>query len=105
MALSDPKKRDFIKQLLILMENKSDELITGGYTPETRLRELKDQSKDVEDTEANQHAAMAAAKDATSLARQALVIAYKNASNTVELITGILGKENSLVKEIRKMRK
>ncbi|WP_423127013.1 hypothetical protein [Gaoshiqia sp. Z1-71] len=38
-------------------------------------------------------------------ARRTLNLAYSHASNAVELITGLLGKNHNLVKEIRKMRK
>ena len=48
---------------------------------------------------------MAAAKDATKLAIDTLKEAYDNGSATVDLITGLLGKKNNLVLEIKKLRK
>ncbi len=104
-TLSDARKRDFIIQLLLVMENKASELTAVGYDPATKIAGLKLKSDTAEADEVKQQEAMAAAKDATKLAQNSLNEAYKEASATVELMTGLLGKDNNLIQEIRKMRK
>ena len=46
-----------------------------------------------------------AAKNATKLAQETLDAAYTDGSATVDLITGLLGKNDNLVLEIKKLRK
>lgn len=105
MALTESKKRDFISQLVALVETKTEDFIAVGYAPENRIAQLKDDSKMAEEAEGKQMGAMAAAKDATALSKETLDTAYRNASDMVELVTGLFGKNHSLVLEIRKMRK
>lgn len=105
MALNESKRRDFVSQLIILIESKSQEFTDAGYDPANKLSELKYQSQAAEVLEVKQQEAKASAKDITAAAQESLDTAYRNASDTVELITGLLGKKHNLVKEIKKMRK
>ncbi len=103
--LSDPRKRDFIDQVLLAMENQTVVLTDAGFDPTTKIAGLKLKADDADNAEVKQQESMASAKHATQLAQDSLSAAYAEASATVELITGLLGKDHNLVKEIRKMRK
>ena len=103
--LSEARKRDFINQLLLAMENKTVLLTDSGFDPTNKIAGLKLKSEAADAAEVKQQEAMASAKDATKLAQDSLEAAYAEASATVELLTGLLGKDHNLVLEIRKMRK
>ena len=104
-TMSEARKRDFVIQLILTLENQSEELSEAGYDPAKKLADLKQKSETAKEKEAKQQEAMAASKDATLEAQSSLADAYKEASATVDLLSGILGKDHNLVKEIRKMRK
>ena len=104
-SLNDSNKRDFLSQLILLMESKADEFMQAGYDPTNKIDELKKLSDEAQGDEAKQQQALALAKDATKKAQTSLKTAYKEASNAVDLIAGLLGKDHNLVKEIKKMRK
>ncbi len=104
-SLSEARKRDFINQLLLAMENQTVVLTDAGFDPTTKIAGLKLKSDDADNAEVKQQESMATSKDATQLAQNSLNAAYAEASATVELMTGLLGKNHNLIKEIRKMRK
>ncbi len=104
-TLSESRKRDFISQLILLMESKADEFTQAGYDPTNKIEELKGLSDEAQADEAEQQQIQALAKDATQKAQTSLKTAYKEASNMVDLIAGLLGKDHNLVAEIRQMRK
>ena len=104
-SLNESKKRDFISQLIIMIEKKAQLLIDEGFDPKAKIADLKSDQKLAAKAEADQKDALAAAKDATKKANDMLDAAYKNGSATVDLITGLLGKDNNLVLEIKKLRK
>ncbi len=104
-SLNESKKRDFVNQLIVLIEQNAQLLTDAGFDPAAKVAQLKQQAQEADAAEAKQQEAKAAAKDATNLANQTLNVAYKDASATVDLITGLLGKSNNLVLEIKKMRK
>jgi hypothetical protein len=58
-----------------------------------------------DEAEGKQVEAMAAAKDATQVATNTLNVAYIDGSSTVDLIAGLLGKNDNLLLEIKKLRK
>jgi len=105
MALTESKKRDFVKQLIVLIDKKSSVLTETGFDPQNLITALKNEADLADQAEGKQREAQAAAKDATALAQDALDKAYRHASDSVELLTGLLGKNNALIEEIRKMRK
>lgn len=47
----------------------------------------------------------AKAQEVTAQAKQTLADAYKDASDCADLISGLLGKDNELVRKMRKFRK
>lgn len=104
-SLNESKKRDFIAMLIVIMEQNAELLAEKGYNPTNIIAQLKEELTITDQKEAQQKAAMAAAKNATREATEALDITYKHASATVDLISGLLGKDDNLLKEIKKLRK
>ena len=103
--LTEAKKRDFVTQLIVIMEQNAELLIDKGYNPENKITELKQELSAADDAEGKQAEAMAAAKDATKLSQNTLDIAYVDGSAAVDLISGLLGKKDNLLLEIKKLRK
>ena len=103
--MSEGKKRDFVSQMITLLEQNAQLLTDKGYNPENKINELKTELSATDEAEARQTEAMAAAKDATKLSQDTLDIAYRNGSATVDLLSGLLGKDDNLLREIKKMRK
>jgi hypothetical protein len=104
-GITESKKRDFITQLIAIIADNSQLLTDKGFDPASKITVLKDQEELVEGSEAAEKKAYAAAKDATAASNTALDVAYKHASDTVDLMAGLLGKKNNLVLEIKKLRK
>lgn len=104
-SLTESKKRDFITQLIVIIEQNAPLLTNKGFDPTGKLSQLKAEKISVDLTEAGQREAMAAAKTATQLALDTLDAAYTDASATVDLVSGLLGKNDNLLIEIRKLRK
>ncbi|WP_297090035.1 hypothetical protein [uncultured Draconibacterium sp.] len=104
-TLSESKKRDFVSQMITLLEQNAQQFSDKGYNPENKIEELRTQLSDADDAEAKQTEAKAAAKDATKQAQKTLDVAYRNGSATVDLISGLLGKDDNLLLEIKKLRK
>lgn len=105
MSLNESKKRDFVTQLVVIMEQNGKLLSDKGYDPAGKIKQLKEEITAVEKAEGRQREAAAAAKDATQQAQETLSIAYTDASATVDLISGLLGKNDNLLLEIKKLRK
>lgn len=103
--LNDSKKRDFVTQLIVIIKQNTQLLIDKGLDPDSKVVELEAEIKTADEAEGKQTESKVAAKNATALAKQTLKTAYTKSSSTVELISGALGKNHNLVKEIRKLRK
>lgn len=97
-------KRDFVTQMIELLQDEKENLSTKGYSAEAKISELTKSKKACDMAELEQQKIMAAAKDATKLANDALDTAYRQASDTVDLVSGLLGKDNEMVKKLRKLR-
>lgn len=104
MSLSDAEKRDFVTQMIDLLQQSNEVLTEKGFDPSSRIETLTSLSRQAETAEASQQQAMADAKKATMVAQENLNAAYKEASASVELVTGLLGKEHELVSQLRKIR-
>ncbi len=102
---SEAKQRDFVSQLTVILQQNSQALTDKGFDPAAKITELTQELTAADEAEGRQREAMAAAKDATQVTKDALAAAYTDASATVDLITGLLGKKNNLVLEIKKLRK
>jgi len=105
MSLNEARKRDFVSQLIVILEQNSPALSDQGYDPTSKITQLQTKLTAADEAEGKQHEAMAAAKDATKRANETLNDAYTDGSATVDLISGLLGKNNNLVLEIKKLRK
>jgi hypothetical protein len=104
-SLNESKKRDFVTQLIVIMEQNSQLLADKGFDPTAKIATLKEQMAVADAAEGKQAEAMAAAKNATKVANDTLDTAYINGSATVDLISGLLGKKDNLLIEIKKLRK
>lgn len=104
-GLNESKRRDFVSQLIVVLEQNAAILVAKGYDPATKITDLKSELTTADDAQGKQLEAAAKAKDATKLANQTLDVAYADGSDTVELIAGLLGKKDNLVIELRKLRK
>ena len=102
--MTESKKRDFVSQLIVILEQNTQLLTDKGFDPTAKITQLKTELTAADDAEGKQREAMAAAKDATKLANETLDVAYTDGSATVDLVTGLLGKKDNLVIEIKKIR-
>ena len=105
MSLKESEKRDFITQLIVIMEQNGELLAGKGYDPINKITQLKEELAITDQAEAQQSLAKATAKNATKAATNALNVAYTDASATVDLVSGLLGKDDNLLIEIKKLRK
>ena len=101
----ESQKRDFVAQIIVLMEQSSSTLSEAGFDPTARIAQLKSELLATEEAEAKQKEIQAASLDATKLTNATLKQAYEDASASISLIEGILGKDNSLVHKLRQLRK
>jgi len=104
-GITESKKRDFVTQLVVIMQQNAQLLSDKGFDPTAKIAQLQQEILTADEAEGKQAEAAAAAKNATKLAQQTLDSVYTDGSATVELITGLLGKKDNLVIEIRKLRK
>jgi hypothetical protein len=105
MAMNEAKKRDFVKQMITLIASNQAKLTEKGFDPTTQLGALQTSSDAASTAEVGQQEAKAALKAATANSVSKLSEAYKMASNFADLISGLFGKDDEIVQEIRKMRK
>ena len=103
--MTEAFKRDFILQFISIMEENAALITEQGFDPAAKIEELKLLAKTAEEKETLQQNLQAKAKNATVASKEALKEAYNKTSATVELMTGFLGKDNNLIKQIRLMRK
>ncbi|WP_303920814.1 hypothetical protein [Draconibacterium sediminis] len=103
--VKEAQKRDFINQMAIITQESFDLISEHGFDPTNRINTLKETLKEARDAEGEQIDAAARLKDATRKSQEKLSIAYKEASKTVDLLAGLLGKDHPLVQQLRKMRK
>lgn len=104
-TMNDAKKRDFVAQMISLVEAEQDVLTDKGFNPTERLDALKVEKQAADSAETAQQEAAAKAQEATAQANQTLATAYKDASDFADLMSGLLGKDNELVRKMRKFRK
>ena len=102
---SESKKRDFLKQLIIVMEQNAQIITEKGFNAQLRIEQLNIELKEAEQAEGIQREMIAEAKNATKRAQVTLDIAYRDGSATVDLLSGLLGKSDNLLLEIKKLRK
>ncbi|WP_339138657.1 MAG: hypothetical protein WGN25_10060 [Candidatus Electrothrix sp. GW3-4] len=103
--MTEAKKRDFVTQIITLVEENQEVLTDKGFDPTERVDELKNKKTTADTAEIEQQEAAAKAKEATAEANRTLDDAYNDASDFADLISGLLGKDDELVKKMRKFRK
>ncbi len=103
--MNDAKKRAFVAQIISLVDAEQGALTDKGFNPTERLDGLKVKKQASDSAETAQQEAAAKAQEATTQANQTLADAYKDASDFADLISGLLGKDNELVRKMRKFRK
>lgn len=103
--LTESKKRDFLVQLITILEQNEQILSETGYDPAPKIASLQNGIKAAEEAEARQLEAKAASKNATRLATETLNAVYREGSAAVDLVSGLLGKDNNLLLEIKKLRR
>ena len=104
-TLNEKESRDFVSQVIVMVDQNAGMLTDAGFDPATRSDELKAKLQTADDAEGEQQKAQALALDATKHANATLRLAYDDASAFVNLIEGLLGKDNSLVHKLRQLRK
>lgn len=104
-TVNEKESRDFVSQVIVIVDQNANLLSDAGYDPATRSEQLKGKLQTADNAEGEQNKAQAAALDATILANSTLKLAYNDASAFVNLIEGLLGKDNSLVHKLRQLRK
>lgn len=104
MALTHAQKLAFAKTMIEILENNKEKLEEKGVDVDGRIKELRKQVDDAAQSEADQQQEQSEAREATTEANEKLDTAYDNASASVELVVGALGKEDPLVLEIKNIR-
>jgi hypothetical protein len=104
MSLTESEKRDFVEQIIEIVGQSADKLNEKGFGSTGRLDSLKTKNQEAITAEAGQKKAETRAHEATKVAQQKLDDAYNEASATVNLIEGLLGKDDELVRTLRKLR-
>ena len=105
MAIAENRKRDFIAQMLQMIANNRDKLVEAGYNPDDAFRELSEKYLKTTLAATRKAEAMAEYKNAVKESNTILKDAYSLASNLAEILSGLLGKKDNLVLEMRKIRK
>jgi hypothetical protein len=104
MNMSEEERRQFVRAMVEILDNHAADLTAAGFDPANKKAELTALAEDADDKEAGQVSARAALATATTASQEATTNGYKAASNTVDLVVGLLGKDHALSKIIRKLR-
>jgi len=103
--LNEAEKRDFISQMILLVEQEKNRLMDNGYDATAKMNALKVKKKESDSSEIAQQEAAARAKEATKRSNDKLNDAYREASNFADILSGLLGRDDELIKRMRKFRK
>ena len=104
-TLNEKESRAFVSEMIVMVTQNATMLSDAGFDPANRVEILQGKLQAVDQAEGEQQQAQAAAFDATKQANETLKLAYDDASAFVNLIEGLLGKDNSLVHKLRQLRK
>ena len=104
MNMSEEERRQFVREMIGILDNHAADLTAAGFDPANKKAELTALAEDADDKEAGQVSARAALATATTASQEATTNGYKAASNTADLVVGLLGKDHALSKIIRKLR-
>lgn len=104
-TLNEAQRRDFVTQMIVLVEQEKDRLLAKGYDSTARIEVLKTMKATCDSSEMAQQEAQAKAKEATKISNKDLTDAYQEASAFADTLSGILGKDDEMVMQMRKLRK
>lgn len=102
---SEATKRDFISQMIELALSEKENLLASGFTVDGKITSLQNNKQLTDEAEMKQQESQAIAMAATKNANKLLNDTYKEASNLADAISGLLGRDNEIVKKMRKFRK
>jgi hypothetical protein len=102
--MTEEARRDFTRQVVEIMDNHGADLLAAGYDPANRKAELTTKAEAANAREADQVTARVAHQTATAASQEATTDAYKLASDTIEIMVGLLGKDHALSRTLRKLR-
>ncbi len=103
-GLTHAQQLAFAREISEILNNNAADLVAAGFDPALKVVQIQTEAQAAELAEANQQQAQAVAKQATRDAVEAMQTAYKTASASVEIVTGLFGKEHTMVQEIKKVR-
>ena len=102
--LTEDQKRAFSTRIVEILKDNAARLTAAGFNPVARTIDLAIKTHRANDKEAAQVEARRVHLKATAESQQATDESYKLASDTVELIVGLLGKDDELSKILRNIR-
>ena len=102
--LTHAQKLAFAREIAEVLNNNKAGLVTAGYDPTQKIEELGAESKIAEKDDADQQQVLAASRQATITANTSMDKVYNNASASVDVIAGLIGKTNPITHELRKIR-
>ena len=102
--LTENEKRAFTRQLLEVLRNNATRLTGLGFSATNRITLLETRADEADVKEAAQRAAEETSLRATRESQEATDVAYDVASQTVELIIGLVGKKDELATVLRGIR-
>ena len=103
-GLTENEKRAFAHLVAEILQDNIARLHGLGYDGHARLHELRTKEQIAQEKEAAQLAARVASENATAESVEATEEVYKLASDTVELIVGLVGKDDPLAHRLRNLR-
>ena len=103
-GLTENEKRAFTHLMAEILQDNLTRLASLGFNGNARLMELRAKEQIAQDKEAAQLAARVAHENATAVSVKATDEAYKLASDTVEVIVGLVGKDDALANRLRNLR-
>jgi len=103
-GLTESEKRAFAHLVAEILADNLARLRELGYDGSARLNELRTKERIAQEKEAAQLAARVALERSTAESVKATDEAYRLASDTVELIVGLVGKNDPLAHRLRNLR-
>ena len=104
MALSKSDKRDFVRRIVEALIANTNRLSDIGYDPADLITALQDKSQDAQEAEQIKDQVRENSLTATRVSNEELDEAYRAASNAVDLIVGLVGKESELAHVLHSIR-
>ena len=102
--LTENEKRAFAHLIAEILQDNLARLNGLGFNGSDRLEEIRAKEQLAQEKEAAQLAARVAEQNATAASVDATDSVYRLASDTVELIVGLVGKDDALAQRLRNLR-